>query len=384
MKSFKTFITLACVYLVYAVFSASWAGTGLFILEIENDLKIDTFSAAFLTNVVSFSKIFGSFFAGFIFTKFGFKWGYFIGCLFISFGAFGINSYEFMLIGRFFMGLGSAVAVVALVPLAKALLENPKKVLSINSTANTFGNFIGISLLGYMGTFYWKDLFVFFAILNVILLLIFLFCFDSSNNINMSNKNNVKLNKNHYKLIFFMVFVYIDAIFLLNIFFVYFPKIVENLYLDNKTELSNFLNIVNISIIFYGFVGGFLSVKISHLTGIFLSKCFMLCVVVSLYFIGGSKEHLYLMYVLALLFGLSYGLLFSNIFMIGSSQNTLLSAKIMSVFWAFSYGFLVINSQSFAKIINSFDFFVAMRYFIFIHFISFVALICFKKVIKNS
>lgn len=381
MIKLKTFCSLAALYLVYAVFSASWVSTGLFIFEIEKDFKIDTFDAAFLTNVVSFAKIFGSIFAGFIFAKLGFKWGYFVGCLFISFGAFGVNNYELMLFGRFCMGLGSAVAVIALVPVAKALLANPKKVLSINSTANTFGNFIGISLLGYVGTFYWKDLFIFFAILNVVLLLIFLLCFEDRG-VEVS-KNNTKLGINDYKLIFFMVFMYIDAIFLLNIFFVYFPKIVGSLYIDTNIKLSNFLNIINISIILCGFVGGFLANKLSHLSGIFLSKILMFCVVLILYVLGGSKEYIYLMYVLGLLFGLCYGILFSNIFMISASKDSLVSAKIMGVFWAFSYGFLVINSQSFAKIMNNFDFFTAMNYFMFVYFLSFVVLILFKKVLKN-
>ncbi|EOH0286595.1 MFS transporter, partial [Campylobacter jejuni] len=110
---------------VYAVFSISWAATGSLMPLISNDLALNTQQATLITSMIVVGKIFGASFTAFLVYKFGLKKGYFLGCILMSSGIFlsFVDSYSGILIIRFLTGLGSACALVCLVPIAQQWFE---------------------------------------------------------------------------------------------------------------------------------------------------------------------------------------------------------------------------------------------------------------------
>ncbi len=106
---------------VYTVFSISWAATG----SLSNDLALNTQQATLITSMIVVAKIFGASFTAFLVYKFGLKKGYFLGCILMSSGIFlsFVDSYSGILIIRFLTGLGSACALVCLVPIAQQWFE---------------------------------------------------------------------------------------------------------------------------------------------------------------------------------------------------------------------------------------------------------------------
>ncbi|ECS0055035.1 MFS transporter, partial [Campylobacter jejuni] len=113
------------IFSVYAVFSISWAATGSLMPLISNDLALNTQQATLITSMIVVAKIFGASFTAFLVYKFGLKKGYFLGCILMSSGIFlsFVDSYSGILIIRFLTGLGSACALVCLVPIAQQWFE---------------------------------------------------------------------------------------------------------------------------------------------------------------------------------------------------------------------------------------------------------------------
>ncbi|EAL9348488.1 MFS transporter, partial [Campylobacter jejuni] len=82
---------------------------------------LNTQQATLITSMIVVAKIFGASFTAFLVYKFGLKKGYFLGCILMSSGIFlsFVDSYSGILIIRFLTGLGSACALVCLVPIAQ-------------------------------------------------------------------------------------------------------------------------------------------------------------------------------------------------------------------------------------------------------------------------
>lgn len=92
---------------------------------ISNDLALNTQQATLITSMIVVVKIFGASFTAFLVYKCGLKKGYFLGCILMSSGIFlsFVDSYSDILIIRFLTGLGSACALVFLVPAAQQWFE---------------------------------------------------------------------------------------------------------------------------------------------------------------------------------------------------------------------------------------------------------------------
>ncbi|EKC9551628.1 MFS transporter [Campylobacter jejuni] len=95
--------------------------------------------------------------------------------IFVSF----VDSYSGILIIRFLTGLGSACALVYLVPIAQQWFEKKALhfVISFNITSNLVGITLGLilaeSISNYFGN--WRDSLSFYAWINLILLILWLF-----------------------------------------------------------------------------------------------------------------------------------------------------------------------------------------------------------------
>lgn len=92
---------------------------------ISNDLALNTQQATLITSMIVVAKIFSASFIAFLVYKFGLKKGYFLGCILMSSGIFlsFVDSYSGILVIRFLTGLGSACALVCLVPIAQQWFE---------------------------------------------------------------------------------------------------------------------------------------------------------------------------------------------------------------------------------------------------------------------
>lgn len=113
-------------FLVFMLFLVSLGQQqGLLMPLISNDLALNTQQATLITSMIVVAKIFGASFTAFLVYKFGLKKGYFLGCILMSSGIFlsFVDSYSGILIIRFLTGLGSACALVCLVPIAQQWFE---------------------------------------------------------------------------------------------------------------------------------------------------------------------------------------------------------------------------------------------------------------------
>lgn len=113
-------------FLVFMLFLVSLGQQqGLLMPLISNDLALNTQQATLITSMIVVAKIFGASFTAFLAYKFGLKKGYFLGCILMSSGIFlsFVDSYSGILIIRFLTGLGSACALVCLVPIAQQWFE---------------------------------------------------------------------------------------------------------------------------------------------------------------------------------------------------------------------------------------------------------------------
>ncbi|HDZ5031035.1 TPA: MFS transporter [Campylobacter jejuni] len=250
------------IFSVYAVFSISWAATGSLSPLISNDLALNTQQATLITSMIVVAKIFGASFTAFLVYKFGLKKGYFLGCILMSSGIFlsFVDSYSGILIIRFLTGLGSACALVCLVPIAQQWFEKKALhfVISFNITSNLVGITLGVilaeSISNYFGN--WRDSLSFYAWINLILLILWLFVGKDENK-KEEKKNNAKdlIYALKSRVTWGMIIFYIGPILFLNSLFTFLPTFYAQ-YAGFSKELADFAKkeipaLANFAIIFW-------------------------------------------------------------------------------------------------------------------------------------
>ncbi|MBX2035808.1 MFS transporter, partial [Campylobacter jejuni] len=234
------------IFSVYAVFSISWAATGSLMPLISNDLALNTQQATLITSMIVVAKIFGASFTAFLVYKFGLKKGYFLGCILMSSGIFlsFVDSYSGILVIRFLTGLGSACALVCLVPIAQQWFEKKALhfVISFNITSNLVGITLGLilaeSISNYFGN--WRDSLSFYAWINLILLILWLFVGKDENK-KEEKKNNAKdlIYALKSRVTWGMIIFYIGPILFLNSLFTFLPTFYAQ-YAGFSKELADF------------------------------------------------------------------------------------------------------------------------------------------------
>ncbi|KGI55365.1 MFS transporter [Campylobacter sp. MIT 97-5078] len=348
------------IFCVYAVFSISWAATGSLMPQISSDLGLNTQQATLITSMIVVAKIFGASFTAFLVYKFGLKKGYFLGCILMSSGIFlnFVDSYSGVLIIRFLTGLGSACALVCLVPIAQQWFEKKALhfVISFNITSNLVGVTLGLvlaeSISNYFGN--WRDSLSLYAWINLILLILWLFIGkDETNNIQGKKKENNAKERSYLfyalksRVTWGMIVFYIGPILFLNSSFTFLPTYYAQ-YAGFSKELADFAKkeipaLANFAIIFGPYLGLFfkrknISFKIMLLFG---GASIFICGFCMLFL-----QNLVLIQIFAVLSGVLYSMWFPFFFNLPSelkNSNPNQTAYIMSVFWSITFVILSFN-----------------------------------------
>lgn len=347
------------IFCVYAVFSISWAATGSLMPQISNDLSLNTQQATLITSMIVVAKMFGASFTAFLVYKFGLKKGYFLGCLLISSGVFlnFVESYSGILIIRFLMGLGSACALVCLVPISQQWFE--KKALHFMISFNMSSNLVGItlglivaeSISNYFG--HWRTSLSFYAWINLFLLILWLFVGKDEK----QDKNKMSSSKEKSELIYAlkspltwgMIIFYVGPILFLSSLFTFLPTYYAE-YAGFSKDLADFAKkeipaLANFVIIFGPYFGLYFKRKNVSFKKMLLfgGLSIFVCGLCMLFL-----KNLILIQIFAVLSGLVFSVWFPFFFNLPSElkeSNPNRTAYIMSVFWSVSFLLLALNVE---------------------------------------
>ncbi|TKX31190.1 MFS transporter [Campylobacter aviculae] len=346
------------IFSVYAVCSASWASTGSLMPLIKSDLGLDNQQATLITSIIIIAKIFGASFTAFLVYKFGLKKGYFLGCLLISSGVFltFVESYLGILIIRFLMGLGSACALVCLVPITQQWFEKKSLhfMISFNTNSNIVGYIIALlfaeSISNYFGN--WRYSLSFYAWINLVLIILWIFIGKDENKDIKQEKTSDKkefLSALKSRLTWGMIVFYMGPILFLNSIFTFLPTFYAE-YAGFTKELADIAKkeipaLANFAIIFGPFIGLYFkrkgySFKIMLLIG---SLCMLISGICMLFL-----EKLIIIQIFAVLSGLFFSLWWPFFFNLPSelkNASPQRSAYIMSTFWSITFTLLALNLE---------------------------------------
>ncbi|TKX30697.1 MFS transporter [Campylobacter estrildidarum] len=345
------------IFSVYAACSASWASTGSLMPLIKVDLGLDNQQATLITSIIIIAKVFGASFTAFLVYKFGLKKGYFLGCLLISSGIFltFVESYFAILAIRFLMGLGSACALVCLVPITQQWFEKKSLhfMISINTNSNIVGYIIALlfaeSISNYFGN--WRYSLSFYAWINLALIVLWIFIGKDEK----TDRKQEKTDKKEYlsalksRLTWGMIIFYIGPVLFLNSIFTFLPTFYAE-YAGFTKELADIAKkeipaLANFAMIFGPFIGLYFkrrgySFKIMLLTG---SLCMLISGICMLFL-----DKLIMIRIFAILSGLFFSLWWPFFFNLPSElkdANPQRSAYIMSTFWSVTFILLALNLE---------------------------------------
>lgn len=371
---------LACLiaFSVYAIVSTAWFTTSMLLKPIAEELGINMQQSTLITNSIVLAKIFGAAFAGFLFYKFGLKWGYFIGSMFISFGA--VMGYldkltfikpeyvYYIIVGvRFFTGLGSAVALAALVPIAQKHFANDKKlgtVISININSNLVGSLVAFwftfQIVAWLGG--WQNTLAVYGYLNIILLVLWIFV-DSKDErpVLGDKKQGFKILGETLtsKVMWGMILYYLAPLLFLNSMSLHVVgyitgELKASIGDEAAKNLTRYvLSLISIVAVITPFVGGWLKKKGMSFKKVFVFVNAILILSMLNVIFGGVIG----LYVAAILGGSAFGLLVPFLFALPmemSKDKPEFAGYIVSGFWSVSFAILFVNNQLIAYIYDNF------------------------------
>lgn len=343
------------IFSIYAVFSMSWAATGSLMPLISNDLSLNTQQATLITSMIVIAKIFGASFTAFLVYKFGLKKGYFLGCILMSSGIFlsFVDSYSGILIIRFLTGLGSACALVCLVPIAQQWFEEKALhfVISFNITSNLVGITLGLvlaeSISNYFGN--WRTSLSFYAWVNLALLIIWLAIGKDTDSKEEKASDNKKflIYALKSRVTWGMIIFYVGPILFLTTLFTFLPTFYAE-YAGFSKELADFAKkeipaLANFAIIFGPYLGLLFKRKNVSFKKMLLSGgfCIFICGVCMLFL-----QNLALIQIFAVLSGIFYSMWWPFFFNLPSelkNSNPNQTAYMMSAFWSITFIILSFN-----------------------------------------
>ncbi len=223
-------------------------------------------------------------------------------------------------------------------------------VISFNITSNLVGITLGLilaeSISNYFGN--WRDSLSFYAWINLILLILWLFVGKDENK-KEEKKNNAKdlIYTLKSRVAWGMIIFYIGPILFLNSLFTFLPTFYAQ-YASFSKELADFAKkeipaLANFAIIFGPYLGLFfkrknISFKIMLLSG---GACIFICGFCMLFL-----QNLVLIQIFAVLSGIFYSMWFPFFFNLPSElkiSNPNQTAYIMSAFWSITFVILSFN-----------------------------------------
>ena len=342
------------IFSVYAVFSMSWSATGSLMPLIAKDLSLNTQQATLITSMIIIAKIFGASFTAFFVYKFGLKKGYFLGCILMSSGIFlsFVDSYSGILIVRFLTGLGSACALVCLVPIAQQWFEKKSLhfVISFNITSNLVGITLGLvlaeSISNYFGN--WRTSLSFYAWVNLILLIFWLFIGkDEDKKEEKKNSTKELIYALKSRVTWGMIIFYAGPVLFSSSIFVFLPTFYAK-YAGFSDELADFAKkeipaLANFAMIFGPYLGLLFKRKnISFKTMLLCGgACIFICGICMLFL-----QNLALIRIFAALSGIFFSMWWPFFFNLPSelkNSNPTQTAYMMSAFWSVTFIILSFN-----------------------------------------
>ncbi len=344
------------IFSIYAIFSISWAATGSLMPQIQADLGLNNQEATLITSIIVVAKIFGASFTAFLIYKFGLKKGYFLGCLLINLGIFlnYVQSYTGILIIRFLMGLGSACALVCLVPITQQWFEKKSLhfMISFNMNSNLVGIVLGLilaeSISNYFGN--WRSSLSFYAWINLILLIFWLMIAKDEMIQESKSSSETKtafIFALKSRVTWGMIIFYIGPILFLNSLFTFLPTYYAK-YAGFSKDIAELTKkeipaLVNFAIIFGPYIGLYFKRKtIAFKKMLMIGGLLMLVSGICMLFL----KNLTMIQIFAVISGFCFSLWFPFFFNLPSElKNThpTQTAFIMSVFWSITFVILLFN-----------------------------------------
>ena len=342
------------VFGIYAIFSISWATTGSLMPEIQRELGINTQQATLITSMIIIAKIFGAAFSGFFVYRFGLKWGYFLGCLFISSGIFisFVDSYIGILVIRFLTGLGSACALSCIVPITQLWFSKSSSIMiSFNINSNLVGASIGLALASSIAAALgnWRLSLALYAWINLALLVLWIFVEkdDERREDEHVDKRQMLLFALKSRLTWGMIAFYVGPILFLNSLLTFLPTYYAK-YAGFDVDIANSAKeqipaLANFAIIFGPYIGLFFKKRgVSFKRMLFIGGLIICISGIPMIFM---KDLLFIR-IFAIISGLCFSTWFPFFFNLPSelkNSNPTQTAYIMSTFWTITFIFLAFN-----------------------------------------
>jgi len=181
MNITNKYLVEALVFLSYMLFAMAWVGGTASMGQIMQAMNIDSLaSASFISGMVTFAKIVGTFGAAFLAVKLGVKYAFFVSSIFIAIGLFTPVSpnYELLLLSRFLMGLGGAFMIVYFNPIVMQFftVEERPAINGLNAVAFNVGTAIILWFMSDINalTGGWKNSLILFSIMSFVLAAVWL------------------------------------------------------------------------------------------------------------------------------------------------------------------------------------------------------------------
>lgn len=181
MKITNKYLVETLVFLSYMLFAMAWVGGAASMEQIMAAMDIDSLaSASFISGMVTFAKIVGTFGAAWLAVKLGVKGAFFASSILIAIGLFTPMSpnYELLLLSRFLMGLGGAFMIVYFNPIVMEFfkVEERPAINGLNAVAFNVGTAIILWFMADINaiTGGWKNSLIAFSIISFALAAVWL------------------------------------------------------------------------------------------------------------------------------------------------------------------------------------------------------------------
>ena len=181
MNITNKYLVEALVFLSYMLFAMAWVGGAASMEQIMLAMKVDSLaSASFISGMVTFAKIVGTFGAAWLAVKLGVKYAFLVSSVLIAIGIFTPMSpnYEWLLLSRFLMGLGGAFMIVYFNPIVMQFftVEERPAINGLNAVAFNVGTAIILWFMSDINalTGGWKESLIVFSVISFVLAAIWL------------------------------------------------------------------------------------------------------------------------------------------------------------------------------------------------------------------
>lgn len=181
MNITNKYLVEALVFLSYMLFAMAWVGGAASMEQIMLAMNVDSLaSASFISGMVTFAKIVGTFGAAWLAVKLGVKYAFLVSSVLIAIGIFTPMSpnYEWLLLSRFLMGLGGAFMIVYFNPIVMQFftVEERPAINGLNAVAFNVGTAIILWFMSDINvlTGGWKESLIMFSVMSFVLAAIWL------------------------------------------------------------------------------------------------------------------------------------------------------------------------------------------------------------------